>query len=275
MHHAKSSEQTKQKKSRMSFGTLSLSCGYKIPWTPPAYGADWANFPWTHLSLRGIPTRECFRYLFFIITSRCDTTDHNGTESSDAPHDARRISTGTSTNKGRCPTMMKPIRGGIIIEDRGCLWSDAWPSSRSRSKIKSQHKFRTDRTLNQEVKQYIPAMMSMIFELYCSLSRAGLGPHNRTVITKFIRTLWAVTLLRFAARSKTWSDLRIKYYCCLIRPNQRWNWRYAGKKNSLSHKANMPHHAIEASHASTFPSWHTEGLSPPAKDGPSSAWDEW
>ena len=121
MHHAKSSEQTKQKKSRMSFGTLSLSCGYKIPWTPPAYGADWANFPWTHLSLRGIPTRECFRYLFFIITSRCDTTDHNGTESSDAPHDARRISMGTSTNKGRCPTMLKPIRGRIIIEERGCL----------------------------------------------------------------------------------------------------------------------------------------------------------
>ena len=32
-----------------STSTLSLSCGYKIPWTPPAYGADWANFPWAHL----------------------------------------------------------------------------------------------------------------------------------------------------------------------------------------------------------------------------------
>ena len=85
----------------MTFGTVILSCGYKIPRTLPAYGADGANFLWAHLSLRGIPTRECFRYLLLIITSRCDTTDHNGTESSDAPHDARRISMGTSTNEGR------------------------------------------------------------------------------------------------------------------------------------------------------------------------------
>ena len=42
-----------------------LSCGYKIPWTPPAYGAGWANFPWAPGFTRYSRPGVLFRYLLY------------------------------------------------------------------------------------------------------------------------------------------------------------------------------------------------------------------